>query len=219
MIPALILLSNIVLANDCDKQWAQTDSSPIKTQQCISHWLHIVYGEPPSTDLLYMDPRRDISGPETLLVSDLLKIKKHFTVLYDGDSAGEVGRVLEGIDYIIANRTLFQDVSPDGFTSSYEATFYKIREGRVISEADLIPPTSFSYNPTTLRILRNLVYARHGRKFQSKDLNLYFYGPDAHHRHRNQPFQIQSNYSDEQLTAADKHNIQLIIEAEKKYHQ
>lgn len=57
-------------------------------------------------------------------------------------------------------------------------------------------------SPRDLRLVRNTVYARHGRPFQSPSLQAYFaekawYRPNA-------------AYKDSQLTAVDKRNIQLV---------
>ncbi len=57
-----------------------------------------------------------------------------------------------------------------------------------------------------LRLLRNEIYARHGRIFKTKDLNEYFvqqswYKPDA-------------NYTDSQLSQIEQDNLKVIKEAE-----
>lgn len=67
-----------------------------------------------------------------------------------------------------------------------------------LSDADLR-----GLSKSQLRILRNTIYARHGRKFKSKDLQNYFRG-----------FSWYSPRYDEispsSLSAVEKHNIQLI---------
>jgi hypothetical protein len=61
-----------------------------------------------------------------------------------------------------------------------------------------------------LRLLRNEVYARHGRQFQAQWLSQYFYS---------QPwYQPDDNFKDEQLTGADKTNVETIVAYEKKIH-
>lgn len=73
---------------------------------------------------------------------------------------------------------------------------------------ELIERAENAVDPATLRILRNTVFARHGRKFESPDLADYFakqpwYKPDA-------------AYSDSRLTEDDKFEIELIQEFEKR---
>ena len=61
-----------------------------------------------------------------------------------------------------------------------------------------------------LRLLRNEVYARHGRQFQAPWLSQYFFS---------QPwYQPDDNFKDEELTGADKTNVETIVAYEKKIH-
>jgi hypothetical protein len=61
-----------------------------------------------------------------------------------------------------------------------------------------------------LRLLRNEVYARHGRQFQAPWLSQYFFS---------QPwYQPDDNFEDEDLTGPDKQNVETIVAYEKKIH-
>ena len=61
-----------------------------------------------------------------------------------------------------------------------------------------------------LRLLRNEVYARHGRQFQAPWLSQYFFS---------QPwYQPDENFKDEQLSGADKTNVETIVAYENKIH-
>jgi hypothetical protein len=61
-----------------------------------------------------------------------------------------------------------------------------------------------------LRLLRNEVYARHGRQFQAPWLSQYFFG---------QPwYQPNENFKDEELSGPDKTNVETIVAYEKKIH-
>jgi hypothetical protein len=61
-----------------------------------------------------------------------------------------------------------------------------------------------------LRLLRNEVYARHGRQFQAPWLSQYFYS---------QPwYQPEENFKDEDVSGADKQNVETIVAYEKKIH-
>jgi len=61
-----------------------------------------------------------------------------------------------------------------------------------------------------LRLLRNEIYARHGRSFKATWLQQYFDG---------QPwYQFDENFKDEQLTGANKQNVELIVNYENRIH-
>ena len=61
-----------------------------------------------------------------------------------------------------------------------------------------------------LRLLRNEVYARHGRQFQAVWLSQYFFS---------QPwYQPNEDFKDEQLSGPDKQNVETIVAYEKKIH-
>lgn len=62
-----------------------------------------------------------------------------------------------------------------------------------------------------LRLLRNEVYARHGRTFKATWLQQYFDG---------QPwYQFNENFKDEELSGFDKQNVELIVNYENKIHR
>jgi hypothetical protein len=61
-----------------------------------------------------------------------------------------------------------------------------------------------------LRLLRNEVYARHGRQFQAPWLSQYFFS---------QPwYQANENFKDEELSGPDKQNVETIVAYERKIH-
>ena len=62
-----------------------------------------------------------------------------------------------------------------------------------------------------LRLLRNEVYARHGRMFRAEWLQQYFFG---------QPWYApDENFKDEELSGNDKLNVETIVRYENKIHQ
>jgi hypothetical protein len=62
-----------------------------------------------------------------------------------------------------------------------------------------------------LRLLRNEVYARHGRMFHAEWLQQYF---------DTQPWYIaDENFKDEELSGSDKVNVETIVSYENKIHQ
>lgn len=78
-------------------------------------------------------------------------------------------------------------------------------ESKLISEQML---RGLSLNE--LRLLRNEVYARHGRQFQAPWLSQYFFGQSW--------YQPNENFKDEELTGADKTNVETIVAYETKIH-
>ena len=78
-------------------------------------------------------------------------------------------------------------------------------ENRLISERML---HGLSLNE--LRLLRNEIYARHGRQFQALWLSQYFYS---------QPwYQPVETFKDEDVSGTDKQNVETIVAYEKKIH-
>ncbi|HAF13240.1 MAG TPA: hypothetical protein DCK93_02825 [Blastocatellia bacterium] len=78
-------------------------------------------------------------------------------------------------------------------------------ENRLISEQMLHGLSLYE-----LRLLRNEVYARHGRQFQAPWLSQYFFS---------QPwYQPDENFKDEQLSGSDKQNVETIVAYENKIH-
>jgi len=61
-----------------------------------------------------------------------------------------------------------------------------------------------------LRLLRNEVYARHGRQFQAQWLSQYFFSQTW--------YQPDENFKDEELSGTDKQNVETIVAYEKKIH-
>ncbi len=61
-----------------------------------------------------------------------------------------------------------------------------------------------------LRLLRNEVYARHGRQFQAPWLSQYFFSQSW--------YQPDEKFKDEELSGPDKQNVETIVAYEKKIH-
>jgi serine/threonine-protein kinase len=79
----------------------------------------------------------------------------------------------------------------------------KILKGDVLSESDLK-----GLSPAEIKRLRNTIFARHGRIFQTPELNNFF---------ASRPWYTpRDNYSDADLTPNDRANIDLIAAAEKR---
>jgi serine/threonine-protein kinase len=79
----------------------------------------------------------------------------------------------------------------------------KILAGQPVSAADLT-----GLPKLRLRLLRNTVYARHGRIFDSPELRVYFA--------RQSWYQPRPDYKDTLLTATDKTNVETILALENR---
>lgn len=80
---------------------------------------------------------------------------------------------------------------------------YLVAPDHVLSEAELL-----GRSKAELRVMRNEIFARHGRIFQSADLNAYF---SAKPWYKQDP-----NYADSMLSEPDKQNVKILQEREDK---
>jgi serine/threonine protein kinase len=89
---------------------------------------------------------------------------------------------------------------PSRTSPSFQSIESKILNGTLLSEGDIA-----GFSQPELKLLRNTVYARHGRPFQRPELQRYFDG---------RPWYTSRNsYSNAELTADDQANIKLIQRA------
>ncbi len=91
------------------------------------------------------------------------------------------------------------------FTGSLSVAEKKILAGTALTDADIEGIAA-----AKLRLLRNTVYARHGRKFDSPDLQKYFSAKDW--------YEPRDDYQDSLLTPSDRKNVDLLVAAEKRRH-
>jgi serine/threonine-protein kinase len=89
------------------------------------------------------------------------------------------------------------------FTGSLSAAEKKILAGTALTDADIEGIAA-----AKLRLLRNTVYARHGRQFDSPDLQKYFGSKEW--------YEPRDDYQDAMLTASDRKNVDLLVVAEKR---
>jgi hypothetical protein len=79
-------------------------------------------------------------------------------------------------------------------------------EAKILANSPLTESDLAGLSPTVLRRLRNAIYARHGRTFNTPEIQSYF---------NSRPwYRPRSDYSDSDLTATDRANVQLIQAAE-----
>ena len=76
----------------------------------------------------------------------------------------------------------------------------------VLQGGDLLEATLQPLSPGDLRVLRSMVYARHGRAFVQEDVQAYFNAQDW--------YKANIDYSDELLTAEDHRNVAALLVAE-----
>jgi serine/threonine-protein kinase len=85
-------------------------------------------------------------------------------------------------------------------------SLFGISESLVLSDKLLSASDIAGHSQDELKLLRNTVYARHGRPFDKEELQRYF---------KNRPWYFaRFNYSDKELTANDHANIKLLQSAE-----
>ena len=92
--------------------------------------------------------------------------------------------------------------------SSIPEHLYKIENYLTPADRVVTPAELAGWSKAELRVMRNEVFARHGRIFQSADLQDYF-SKKAWYREN-------ASYSDDLLTAVDKENVRIIQEHEDK---
>ena len=88
-------------------------------------------------------------------------------------------------------------------TADAAATEQKVVAGVPISKTDIA-----GLPKQTLRVLRNTVYARHGRIFDTADMRAYF--------NRQPWYEPRNDYRDTKLTATDRANIEIILAEENR---
>ena len=110
---------------------------------------------------------------------------------------------------ILPQAALGNDAEPETFCDVF---FKPAMEGKSLKKVEVF---KFNLNKSDMRILRNAIYARHGRPFQSVELQTYFYDKK---KPCGMKFKVDPNYSEDKLSKTDKSNIMLIKkwEAEKK---
>lgn len=90
---------------------------------------------------------------------------------------------------------------PSRSSPTFQSIESKILSGSPLSKADIA-----GFSQYELKLLRNTVYARHGRLFQTPDLQHYFDGRSWYMR--------RNTYSTADLTSDDQANVKLIQKAE-----
>ncbi|MEC8942199.1 MAG: YARHG domain-containing protein [Verrucomicrobiota bacterium] len=118
----------------------------------------------------------------------------------------------EWLELGLISRALGRSV-PAGYHS-----YWQKQQGQDVGKTwvDPFDPKSFDrilkvvhltdYSRRDLRLLRNTIYARHGRAFKSDSLRQYFARQDW--------YKVDKNFQDSQLTEVDQKNLKLIMSVE-----
>ena len=194
-----------------------TNPSAETTKTCAQFWIKYGYGENWDEDSLQYDPTgcsiqngiyhlRDIRNMKQHLEKDCPKAKRDVNIC---DRAIEIMNSCER--HVLGLSYQYME-----FTGNYASVLKKALSGEVITASELQIPSYLGDGvipDEQLRIIRNAIFARHGRPFTSSDLQDFFYGADAPERFKGMPIppQNKSNYSDDLLTENDRANIQTIL--------
>ncbi len=196
----------------CERTWAAAAKPSLdETRTCVRHLLSIAYGTNHAPDALELDPPTGTAAALRFPAARLRAMATHVAALCPGgcadlDKHREASRATEWLNgEADARFTLFdaQMMAPiDGLLADVLA-------GRAVK-------LEGEWSPLTLWKLRNAVFARHGKRFESPDLTRFFYGPEAAPA-PGLPLKASAEaWSDKKLTAQDKKNIAALTAAEKK---
>ena len=197
----------------CERDWPrQTSASSDLTKRCAKYWAGV-------TELddvwLESDPDFCPGSMDAFEVRHIQQMRTHLqnTCPTEGEyepvctyAAGTLG-ICEGV------------------ASLRDQLLEKMLAGRGVTCEDLVTHPQSPVGETsrlqksTLRILRNAAFARHGRSFKSGDLQDYFYGPGSGERFRGMqaPAKPKGQYNDRLLTTVDKRNVACIRRVEAKF--
>lgn len=187
------------------------------TKTCAQFWIRYGYGEQWNQDDLEYDPIGCSIQNGMYHLSDIRNMKKHLEKDCPKAKSGVniCDRSIE-IMNSCERHVLGLSYQYGEFRVDYNPIIKKALSGEIITTSDLQIPSYLGVGilpDAQLRIIRNAIFARHGRPFKSADLQDFFYGPDATERFKGMPIppKGKSNYSDDNLTENDKANIQTIL--------
>lgn len=213
MIAALLLLLSAPPADRCEKAWAQAVAPPAaEARGCLRYVLTLAYGRAVTPDDLDLDPPRGTAEALRFGAARLRELAQQVRALCadgctDVSKDPEPARAAEWLEAEAEARFTLFDADLMG---SIEAPLAAVLAGRAIT-------VESAWTPLTLWKLRNAVFARHGKRFESPDLTRFFYGPDAVKVQGRPPLAVSAEpWSDAKLDAVDKRTIAALVVAEKK---
>lgn len=199
----------------CEKKWPrQNKPSKKTTDRCMQYWLFTYAYDYPDADqsiedVFSMDP--PIVATSKFKAADFAAMKSHVASAYpgDGDHGWAVSRAVEMFSSAENSYVSFFDMNCDMVTSLKE-----VLAGKSISSCPFEGAETMN-----LWLLRNAVYARHGRKFKHPDLNHYFYETwerPSEARGLGLPLSIDPKFKDRMLNKQDRKTVRAIADEEKK---
>jgi len=190
------------------------------TQECATHWLDKGYGPGWDEDMLTIDPF-DCAIPDGRFhLAQIRRMQAHLEA--DCPSATSCCNVCDRARETLSGcerKVLGRHADWGEFQVDFSAPLAKVLAGEVLDAAllDVMPGQDAGPLPAAaLRLLRNAVFARHGRAFKGADLNDYFYGPDSAERFQGMtaPPAPDPAYTDARLTQTDRANTARIVAVE-----
>lgn len=128
--------------------------------------------------------------------------KKYIEKALEGNKGYKEAKELQKeIDLALVLKSKEEPVSSSKSISLSKEDSYLIPTGKKLSKKDLEGKSN-----KELRLMRNEIFARHGRPFRSDDLHDYFT--------KKSWYKVNPDYTDDLLNSIDRHNILLIREVE-----
>jgi YARHG domain-containing protein len=212
--------SNSRFHKACHTSWPFTDNPSLElSRKCVSHWLMYMYGENWNEEDLTLDPFGCKNPNLQIRIEDAQRMIDHLEKVCKSKDEGDwpCKRAKEGLGLLRDDRIGFHD-SYGEIRVSFKPLLETVLLGKPLTRK-MLDNGMGGWADTTLRKVRNAVFARHGRLFKSKDLQEFFYGPEWPDRWSGFPAKPKlqhSGYKDSLLTETDKANIKLLKEVEKR---
>lgn len=202
----------------CETVWPATapgKAAAKDTWACMTWYLTLAYGKKPDAEAMSLDPGYGMPQEVRLANARLDNMVAHVSAVCDRSAApveSECNRAAELFEGIKRRRLALLD---DTVMESFEPVLATVLKGEKLSRAELKADDEVKWSPLTLWKLRNAAYARHGFKFKTPDLNVFFYGP----REESSVLPLaRGEKAKVELTAIDGENVRLIksLESAKK---
>lgn len=194
----------------CEKTWPkQKKAKPAVTDRCMQYWLFKSNYTHPKT-LAAADFSLDAypDGGGSYTAASFRRMADHVRAAYgDGDES----------DWLTLRAIEFFEGSADTYTSFGDINIDFLPALKAVMAGKPLPRDGYeAAGAGRLWLLRNAIYARHGRKFKHPDLNHYFYGKWKRHDDATfLPVKVNKKFKDSMLTKTDRANVRLI----KKYER
>lgn len=208
----------------CERTWpAAKKATRQLTEKCAGYWLRVHGGFNDGSDLNDADlgPYVEHAAVTRFSSAQLRQMARHVEAARGALSEGLYANAHRFFD--VAARCHFStlDLTASGAFADHRTIVARLET--VLDGKPLDPTGLRDLSPMSLSKLRNAVYARHGRRFKSGDLNAFFYGEwkDGYKgvfadggRPRFLPRKQDPAFADSALTAVDHQNVAVIKKIE-----